>query len=132
MVCQGQVVIDGLRASDEADLGTEYQRVIRQFLDGIHGIVAADVDEAIDLQFIEDREDLLIGLDVLVDLRQFESAGSQISRRCSLQQLFVQSCFDVLGQIDVSLLQQTLDTVDHAVNFVVTSFLRGPVNPCQG
>ena len=53
-----------------------YDGKIRKLLDRIHGIIAADIDEHLDVQLIQDAEDLLIDIRVLVDIRQLKTAGT--------------------------------------------------------
>ena len=68
MVGKSKVVINGLGTSDETNLGAGNYSVIGKLLDGIHRVISADVDKAIDLKFIEHLEDLLVKLFVLIDV----------------------------------------------------------------
>ena len=74
MVCQGKVIVNGLRAADETGRMSGDDRIVRELFDRIHGIISADVDKCLDIQFVEDLEDLFIYFAVLMDLRQFVAA----------------------------------------------------------
>ena len=91
MIGECKVVINGLGASYESDGGSGDDRIIGKLLDGIHRIVSADVDEAVDLELIEHLEDLLVKFLVLIDIGELITAGSQISRRCSLKKLRIKT-----------------------------------------
>ena len=81
VVRQSQIVVDGLRHAHEF-LGLSRQDgVIGQLLDRVHGIVSADVDEALHVQLVEDLENLHVDLLVLVDGRQLVAAGAEKGRR---------------------------------------------------
>ena len=58
MVGQGEVVVNRLGHAEEALRLAGEQRVIGELLDGVHGVVAADIDEALDVQLVENIENL--------------------------------------------------------------------------
>ena len=52
MVCQRQVIVDCFRNTKELLSLSCENRIIRQFLDRIHGIISTNVDKRINIQFI--------------------------------------------------------------------------------
>ena len=78
VVGQREVIVDRLRAADKADLRARDNAVVRQLLDRVHRVVAADVDKAVDLEILKDLEDLLIERLVLMDLRKLVAAAAEI------------------------------------------------------
>ena len=105
--------------------------IIRQLLDGIHGIVAADINKRIDLQFVQNRENFLINLHVLMDLRKLISAGPQKCGRRPLQKLNIQIGMNLCGHIHILLIQKALNPVQHAVHLVEATLNGVFVNACQ-
>ena len=83
MISQGQIIVNGLRTADETCRMTCYDRVVRKFLDRVHRVISADVDESLDVQFIQDTEYFFVNFFVLMDLRQFVAAGAEEGCRCS-------------------------------------------------
>ena len=79
MVGERQIIVNSLGASHKADLRTGDDSVIGKLLDGVHGIVAADIDKAVNLQIRQDLEDFFIDLPAVVDVRKLVAAGTQIS-----------------------------------------------------
>ena len=55
-----QVVVDGLGHAHKADVALDACAVICQLADGVHGVVAADVEEVADVQLLQDGEQLLV------------------------------------------------------------------------
>ena len=95
MVGQRQIIVNGLGHAQEFLGLSGKDRVVGKLFDGIHGVVSADIDKRFDIEFIEDLEDLLIDALVLVDLRQFEPAGSKKRGRRSLQKFNIQFGMDL-------------------------------------
>ena len=60
MVGDHQIVVDGLGHAHEADVALDALAVLSQLADGIHRVVAADVEEVADVQLFEDGEELLV------------------------------------------------------------------------
>ena len=71
---EGKVVVNRLRASDEAGAEPGHNRVVGQLFDGVHGIISADVNKRLNIQFLQDRKDLVVNRPVFVDLREFVPA----------------------------------------------------------
>ena len=122
MVGDGQVVVDGLGAADELLLRAGQQGIVKQLADGVHGIVAADVDEHFDVQLIQQFENALIDRLVLMDFGQLVAAGAQEGGRGAFEQFQVQFILDMLGQVHILLIHEALDAVAHTVNLVVAAF----------
>ena len=118
VVCQSQVIINCFRNAKEFLFVSFYDCVIRQFLDGIHGIISSDIDEGINFQFIQNFKNFVINFHVLMDFRQFKTAGTQECRWGSFQQLDIQIRMNLCGHIHISLIQQTLNTIQHTIYFV--------------
>ena len=118
VVGQGEVVVDRLGHAEEALRLAGEQRVVGELLDGVHRVVAADVDEALDVELVENVEDLDVDVLILVDGGQLVAAGAQEGGRGALEDLDVQLVLDIVGQIDVLLIEQALDAVAHAVDLV--------------
>ena len=74
-------------------------------------------------KIIKDAEDLVEYFSVFVNFRKLETAGTEVSCRCSLQKLLIESALDMLGKINVMALHETLYAVDHAVNFLIAALL---------
>ena len=125
MVGDGQIVVDGLRAADKLLFCTGQQCIVGKLADGIHGVISADIDEDLNLQLVQKLEDSFVNFLILVDLRQLVAAGAQECGGSSLQKREVQLILDIIGEIDILLIHETLDAVAHAVNLVVASFHGG-------
>ena len=89
--------------------GFLYNGIIRQLFDGIHGIVSADIDKRLDLQFIQYLEYLFVYLRILVNVRQLIPTGAQECRRCSLQQFDIHVGVNLRGQVHILLIQKSLN-----------------------
>ena len=123
MVRQSEVIVNSLRAADETDFGACQHSVIGKLLDRIHGVISADIDEAVDFKIVKDTEDLVKCLSVLVNFRELETAGSEVSSRCSLEKLLIESVLDMFGEVDVMSLHKAFHTVYHAVDLLVSALL---------
>ena len=123
MVGDHQVIVDGLGHAHEADVALDALAVLGQLADGVHGIVAADVEEVADVQLFEDGEELLVHGLVGVPVGQLVAAAAQEAGRRALEQLDVQVVGQHGGKVHHTLLQQTGDAVAHAVDDVGTAAL---------
>ena len=81
MVCHGEVIVNCLRHSHKSDIASDLFAVGRQLVDGVHGIISADVEEVSDIHIIEFFEYIFIhGLCAFcIQLRQLVTAASQIA-----------------------------------------------------
>ncbi len=118
-----QVIVNRLGHSQELLLMSLDDRIIRQFLDGVHGVVSTDIDESLNLQLVQNLENFLIDFGILMDLRQLKPAGTQKCGRGSLQQFNVHVRMNLGGQIHILLIQKALNAVEHSVYFMESSFL---------
>ena len=114
MVGDGQVVVDGLRHADHADVRADMVQIRRELHDGIHRIVAADVDEDLDAVGIERGEDLLVDVGILLKGGQLVAAGAEHGRGRLAQELHVLIGADDGLQIDELVPDHPLDAVDRA------------------
>ena len=97
--------------------------VICQLADGVHGVVAADVEEVTDVQLLQDGKQLLVHSFIGVPVRQFVAAAAQEAGRRALEQFDVEVVRQQGGQIHHALLQQACNTVAHAVYDIGTAAL---------
>ena len=84
MVCQCQIIINGLRASDKTGRISHHNRIVGKLFDRIHRVIAPDIDKRLNIQLIQKLKNLLIHFPVLMDLRQFITARPQVCRRSPL------------------------------------------------
>lgn len=87
---QCQVVIDCLRHTKEFLCLSCQDRIVRKFLDRVHGIVSANIDKCINVKTVQYIKDSLIDSLIFMDLRKFKTAGSQKSGWCSLEEFDIQ------------------------------------------
>ena len=97
--------------------------VLCQLADGVHGVVAADVEEVADVQLLQDGKQLLVHSFIGVPVRQFVAAAAQEAGRRALEQFDVEVVRQQGGQIHHALLQQACNTVAHAVYDIGTAAL---------
>ncbi len=131
MVCDGEIVVDGLRNTHEALLFAFLCCIVRQHLDGIHGIVAANIEQTFDLILVHNLEHLIIDFLIAFDLRQFITAGTKEGRRRSFQNLDIRVIFHILGHIHDILCQKALDAMMHSIDFLDSQFLCSREHTCQ-
>ena len=80
-----QVVVDGLRHADADDLVAELITDLRHLVSGVHGIVAAVVEEVADVVRLEDLDEALVLGAVLLEAlelvaRRAEGARGRVSQ----------------------------------------------------
>ena len=131
MVGHHQVVIDGLGNAHEADIALDAVAVLGQLADGIHGVVAANVEEVANVQLFQDGEQLLVNGLVIVPIGQLIAAAAQEAGRGALEQLDIQVIGQYGGKIHHALLQQTGNAVAHAVNDLSAAALAALEYACQ-
>ena len=107
-----EVVIDGFRCADHDDVrNMMLLNIIRELPDGIHRVVAADIDEIADLVLLEDADERLELRRILCRILQLETAGAKCSGRGHGQGVeHVLDVFDA-AQIQELFTQYTLDTI---------------------
>ena len=112
MVGAEQVVVDGLRNAHDAALVAGLHHILGDLVAGIHGVVAAVVEEVADVVLLEDlKNTLVIGI-VYVRISQLVAAGAQSRGRGVAQKSQLVAVF--LVDIIQIVVQQTLDAVCHA------------------
>ena len=112
-----KVVVDGFRDTDEFLVFSVHRGIVGQLLDGVHGVVTADVQEVFDVVLLHKEEHLLIGGFVAFDLRQLVTAGAEEGGRCSLQEGQFVEVVEVDVEVDDIVIEETLDAVVHTVHF---------------
>ena len=118
MIGKCKVIVNGLRNTKEFLGLSGNDGIIRQLLDGIHGIISADVDKCIDFQFVQNIKDFLIDSSVFVDFRKLITAGTKKCRRGPFQKLNVKLGMNLGRKVDILLVKQTLDSVKHSIYLV--------------
>ena len=133
MVSDHQVVVDGLGHAHKADLAADMGAVVGQLADGVHRVVAADVEEIADVQLFQDLEQLDVDGLALggVPIRQLVAAAAQIAGRRALEQLNVQGGLELFIQHAGTALQQTRHAVQHAVDLAGTAALAALIHAGQ-
>ena len=91
VVSHHQVVVDGFGHAHKADVAADVCAVVGQLADGVHRVIAADVEEVADVQLLQnlkqpDVDSLALGG---VPVGQLIAAGTQIAGRGALQKLNV-------------------------------------------
>ena len=116
MIRQDQVIVDSLRNTDKANVTSVMGCVAGKLADGIHGIIAANVQKITDLHPVEFVKNGLIK-SIRQAFRKLIAAGTEIRRRSQLQKL--QFRFrKTLSQVDRMILQHSLNAVDHSIHMV--------------
>ena len=75
-----QIIINRLRFTDHADRTANACRVAGKFTDGIHRIIATNIEEPTDIEFLKFAEKCRINR-IFERFRQFVAAGTEISTR---------------------------------------------------
>ena len=118
MIGKCKVIVNGLRNTKEFLGLSGNDSIIRQLLDSIHGIISANVDKCIDLQFVQNIKDFLIDSSVFMDFRKLITAGTQKCGRSPFQKLNVKLGMDLGRKVDILLVKQPLDSVKHSIYLV--------------
>ena len=74
MVCQCQIIINGLRYPKELLGLAGKDGIVGKLLNGIHRIITANVDKCINIQLVQDLENLLINISVFMYFRKLVPA----------------------------------------------------------
>ena len=104
-----QVVVNGLGYAHKADLAADVGAVIGQLADGIHRVVAADIEEVADVQLLQDLKQLQVDSFPLggMPVGQLIAAAAQVAGGRTLKQLNVQCVRQLIIQHTGAPLQQT-------------------------
>ena len=108
-----EVVVDGLGYADEADRAAYLAAVGAQLGDGVHGVVAADVEHGVDPVGVQARKDVLVERGV-GEVGQLEAAASQPACRRLPQQRQALLVRKRGPQVDGPAGEKPLDAVAHA------------------
>ena len=114
MVGAGQVVVDGLRDAHAAHFVAVLQHELADLVAGVHGVVAAVVEEIADVVLPEHLQDLLIIGIVFVGIGDLVAAGAQRGGGRVLHLRKLGGVF--LAQVEQIIVQQAHDAVLHAVD----------------
>ena len=110
-----KVIVDGLRNAHEQLLLAVLLRIVAQHLYGIHGVIAACIEQGINVMLLHDLEDVLVNILVSLNLGHLEAAGAQECGRSSLEKLNSHGICKILVQINKLILKEALDSVNHAI-----------------
>ena len=111
-----EVVVDGLGHADEANGGVDARAVRAQLGDGVHGVVAADVEDSVVAAVGEGGKGLpveLVGA-LGVEGRELEAAAAEPARRRATEQLEVARIRKGLVERDRASVEEPLDAEAHA------------------
>ena len=104
-----QVIVDGLWNTHDAALVAHFLHILGDLVAGVHGVVAAVVEEIADVVLLEDFKDALIIGVIHVGVGQLVAAGTQRGGGGVLEQ--IQLSLILLTHVIELVLQHTLDTV---------------------
>ena len=125
VVGEHQVVVDGLGHAHEPDAAAHGLSVPGQLVDGVHAVVAADVEEPLDIQLLQNGEQLFKHRLVLLRRGQLVAAGAQEGGRRAFEQFDVNVGAQALREVADLFIQQALDAVQHAVHVLRAAVLAG-------
>ena len=113
MIGAEQVVVNGFGNAHDAAFIVIFHHEFGDFIAGVHGIVAAVVEEIANVVFLKDLQDAAVIGIVHIRVSQLVAAGAQRGRRCVAQQLQLSGIFFIH---DIQLIiQHAFDTVGGAV-----------------
>ena len=122
MVGAEQVVVNGLGHTHDAALVAHLLHILGNFVAGVHGVVAAVVEEVAHIVFFENLQDTLVVGVVLVGVRNLIAAGAQLGGGGVEQQL------QLLGVLLAHVVQLV---VEHSLDAVSRSVYGGDVGTVQ-
>ncbi len=128
-----QVIVDGLGHAHKADVAADVCAVIGQLADGVHRVIAADVEEIADVQLLQNLKQLDVDGLALggVPVGQLVAAGTQIAGRRALEKLNVQCGFQLIIQYAGAALQHARHAVQHTVDLACTAALAALIHARQ-
>ena len=149
MVGAFEVVVDGFGDADDGNVVVALGKVSRKLVDGVHGIIAANVENAVDSKGSQAAFNVLVDGRFFGDFRKFVSTASQKARRRFGEKfhgvlllvnaaLLVCSAFlldflwkEQVGQVGIATIKKAFNSILHAVNFDAF-FVRTRDNSCKG
>ena len=109
MVGAVEVVVDGLGHAHHAALIAHLLHILGDLVAGVHGVVAAVVEEIADIVLLEDLENALVIGIIHIGIGHLVTAGAQRGRGSILQQLQLGGIF--FAHIEQAVVQHALDAV---------------------
>ena len=109
-----EVVVNGLGYAHHAAVITNLLHILGNFIAGVHGVVAAVVEEVTDVIFFEDFQNPLVVGIVHIGIGHLIAAGTKGGRGGILQQLQLGGVF--LTHIEQPVIQYALDAVFRTQN----------------
>ena len=92
VVGEAEVIIDGLGYTDKTHRTAYLCAVAAELGDGVHRVVAADVEHRADVVLVKQGEQLDVGRGVRLRLGELVAAAAQIAGRCALCLLYTSPC----------------------------------------
>ena len=128
-----QVVVDRLGHAHKTDVAADVCAVVGQLADGVHRVVAADVEEVADVQLLQNVKQLNIDGLALggVPVGQLVAAGAEVAGRGALEQLDVQRSLQLVVQHAGAALQKAGNAVQHAVDLARAAALAAFIDTGQ-
>ena len=123
VIGETQVIVDGFGNADEPDAAAHPLAIAAELGDGVHRVVAANVEDSGDVVLVKEGKQLRKGHTVLIGVGQLIAAAAQEAGGGPLQQLNAHPVIQHDVQIHDFFFQQALNAVLHAVN------LAGPEAP---
>ena len=114
MVRADEVVVDGLGDADEADVASHLLAVARELRDGVHGVIAADVEHGGDARRVDALERACKEPRVGLGLRQLEAAAAEPAGGGVAQERERVVVRDRLVKVHRAPVEEALDPVAHA------------------
>ncbi len=127
-----QIIVDGLGNAHEGLLLAMLLRIVGEHLDGVHGVIAACVEQGVNVVLLHHLEDLLVDILMSFRLGHLVAAGAQEGRGSSLQELDAHGICEILVEIHDLALQEALDAVNHAVDMNSTLLLGTDIDAGNG
>ena len=132
VVGYNKVVVDGLGHAHDSHLVIVILQILGKLCNGIHRIVAADIEEVSDIIFLEDGKELFVNFISLTNLGKLFTARAE-SRRGGVLKLCDKSVIcKIFVKVNESFLEKSLNTVSHSVKSlnasVVNIFLHASDN----
>ena len=130
MIGTGQVVVDGLGHAHDPALIADLVHILGNFVAGVHGVVAAVVEEVTDVVLLEDLQDALIIGVVHIGIGDLIAAGAQSGRRGVEHMLQLSGIFLVHDHQLV--VQNALDAVERTVHLGNVGIFQSGLNDAVG
>ena len=125
-----EIVVDGLGNAHHAALIADLLHILGDLVAGVHGVVAAVVEEIADIVLLEDLQDTLVIGIIYVGIRQLVAAGAQGRGGGVFHQ--VQLSGVLLSHVVQLVLQHTLDAVGGAQHLSDAGSLQGGLDDALG